>query len=99
MFQQNADKIQRMPVTQKAALEEAIAALVRGTRRDPFAILGPHEEKGATVVRAFQPAARSVELRMTASNTLVTMEKTDPAGVFGVRLKPDTTSDTSTPAV
>jgi 1,4-alpha-glucan branching enzyme len=78
-----------MPVTQKAALDEAIAALVRGTQRDPFAVLGPHAEAGgATIIRAFQPAARSIEVRLTASNTLVPMEKRDAAGVFEVTAGP-----------
>ena len=39
----NADKIPRMtPVDQARALEPALAALVGGVNRDPFAVLGPH---------------------------------------------------------
>ena len=76
-----------MPATQKPALEDAIAALVHGAQRDPFAVLGPHAgEAGATIVRAFQPAARAIEVRLIASNTLVPMEKRDPAGMFEVGL-------------
>ena len=86
-----------MPVTQKIALDEAIAALLRGAHRDPFSVLGPHaDEAGATIVRAFQPAAKSIELRLVSTGVLVPMEKTDPAGVFEVRLKPDATEDTAT---
>jgi 1,4-alpha-glucan branching enzyme len=88
MFQQNADKIQKMPVTQKSALDEALAALARGAHRDPFAVLGPHADpSGATIVRAFQPSARAIDLRMVASNALVPMEKREPAGVFDIRLE------------
>ena len=81
-----------MPVTQKPAADEALAALIRGAQNDPFAVLGPHaDQKGGFMVRAFQPAARSIELRLVATGELVPMRKTDPAGVFEVRLKPDTT--------
>jgi len=51
----------------------AIAALVGGTQRDPFSVLGPHTENGDTVVRAFQPAARAIELRLVATGDLVSM--------------------------
>ena len=79
-----------IPVSKPSALDQAIAALVRGTHGDPFAVLGPHaEESGATIVRAFQPAATSIEVRIVATGALVAMEKIDPAGVFQVRLKPD----------
>ena len=72
-----------MPVTQTPALEDAIAALIRGAHRDPFAVLGPHADpSGATIVRAFQPAALVMELRLGASTTLIPMEKRDAAGIF-----------------
>ena len=80
-----------MPVTQKPAADEAIAALIRGAQRDPFAVLGPHaDEAGAIVVRAFQPAARSMELRIVATGALLPMEKTDPRGgrMFEVTVGP-----------
>jgi 1,4-alpha-glucan branching enzyme len=94
-----------MPVSQKRALDEAIAALVHGTQRDPFAILGPHPEHlehpehldgKAIVVRAFQPAAKSIELFLVATGASLAMERVDPAGVFEVRLKPDPTPDAET---
>ena len=86
-----------MPVTQKPAADEAVAALIRGAQKDPFAVLGPHADATAgIVVRAFQPAARSIELRLVSTGALVPMEKTDPAGIFEVRLKPDTTEDRET---
>ena len=90
-----------MPVTQKPAADEALAALIRGAQKDPFAVLGPHADRaGGTVVRAFQPAARSIELRLVSTGALVPMEQTDPAGIFEVRLRPDTTEDgTAVPVV
>jgi 1,4-alpha-glucan branching enzyme len=75
-----------MPVTQKSPLDEAIAAIVGGTNRDPFSVLGPHAEGEAAVVRVFQPAARSVELRLVATNAIVAMTKKDPAGLFEARI-------------
>src|SRR3954464_911276 len=75
-----------MPVTQKPAIEQAIASLMRGTHRDPFAVLGPHtDEAGTIVVRAFQPAARTIELRLMATDTLLPMDKIDRAGLFQLR--------------
>jgi 1,4-alpha-glucan branching enzyme len=88
-----------MPVSQPPALDEALTALVRGAQCDPFAILGPHaDEAGGTIVRAFRPAARSIELRLPATNMLVPMERRGAAGVFEVRvaevrLKPDSTGN------
>src|SRR4051812_48906137 len=79
-----------MPVSQPTALDEALTALVRGAQCDPFAILGPHvDEAGGTIVRAFRPAARSIELVLTATNTLVSMERRGSAGVFEARLTDD----------
>ena len=64
-----------MPVTQKPAADEALAALIRGAQKDPFAVLGPHADRaGGVVVRAFQPAARSIELRLVSTGALVPME-------------------------
>src|SRR5471032_2618253 len=72
-----------MPATKKPAQDEAIAALVNGTHRDPFAVLGPHADaEGAIIVRAFQPAARSVEIRLVATGALVPMTRRSPEGVF-----------------
>jgi 1,4-alpha-glucan branching enzyme len=69
-----------------SALDMAIAALIGARHRDPFAVLGPHEDGGATVVRAFQPAARAIELRLAATGALLPMTKRDPAGLYEVRL-------------
>jgi 1,4-alpha-glucan branching enzyme len=91
------------PVSPPSALDSAIAALAAGVHRDPFAILGPHDG----VVRAFQPAAVSMELRLVSTGALLPMTRRHPAGVFEVRfdqvrpadqvrLKPDTTVSAAT---
>jgi 1,4-alpha-glucan branching enzyme len=86
-----------MAVTQKPSIDDALASLVRGAHQDPFAVLGPHaDEGGATVVRVFQPAARSIALVLVATGTVVPMNRRGPAGVFEVRLKPDTTAEKTT---
>ena len=69
------------PVSPVSALDSAIAALAAGTHRDPFAILGPHDG----VVRAFQPAAVSMQLRVVSTGALLPMTKRHPAGVFEAR--------------
>jgi 1,4-alpha-glucan branching enzyme len=68
------------------AIDTALAALARGSHRDPFAVLGPHAEHGDTVVRAFHPAARSVELRIVATDELRPMARRGSAGGFEIRV-------------
>src|SRR5712691_2514104 len=85
------------PAGNVSTLDAAFAALIGGSHRDPFAVIGPHEDGGAIVVRAFQPAARAIDLRLAATGALVPMVKRDPAGLFEVaiervRLKPDATT-------
>ena len=76
-----------MPVSHLGALDAAIAALIGGYNRDPFAVLGPHrDEDGRVVIRAFQPAARRVEVRLVATGETISMEKRDPAGVYEIRI-------------
>jgi 1,4-alpha-glucan branching enzyme len=76
-----------MPVSHLGALDAAIAALIGGYNRDPFAVLGPHrDEDGRVVIRAFQPAARRVEVRLVATGETISMEKRDPAGVYEIRM-------------
>src|SRR5262245_34095948 len=55
--------------------------------RDPFAVLGPHVDDvgngdGRTVVRAFQPAAESIELRDMATGALRPMSRADADGTW-----------------
>ena len=65
-------------------LSEALAALTNGRNRDPFSVLGPRpdEEGRGTVVRAFHPAARSIELRLVDTGELRPMTRRDPGGIF-----------------
>jgi 1,4-alpha-glucan branching enzyme len=74
------------PVSPASQSDSAIAALIRGAHRDPFAVLGPHHEGGAVGVRAFQPAARTIDLRLVSTGALVPMGKRDPAGIFEARI-------------
>src|SRR5262245_8609655 len=77
-----------MAVTQAGAFEAAIAALIGGYNRDPFAVLGPHRDPdGRVVIRAFQPAARRVELRLVATGQATPMAKRDPAGLYEIRVE------------
>ncbi|PYR33596.1 MAG: hypothetical protein DMF93_25010, partial [Acidobacteria bacterium] len=76
-----------MAVSQVSPLDAAIAALVGGSHRDPFALLGPQvDENGASVVRAFYPAAERVEIRLVESGALAPMTKRDPAGLYEGRV-------------
>jgi hypothetical protein len=71
-----------MSATPATTIDDALAALAKGQNRDPFAVLGPHPEPdGGTVIRAFQPAARSIEVRLP-DGELRTMTPRDPAGLF-----------------
>src|SRR5712691_7945523 len=90
------------PAGNVSTLDAAFAALIGGSHRDPFAVIGPHEDGGAIVVRAFQPAARAIDLRLVATGALEPMVKRDPAGLFevrieNVRLQPDTADATGAP--
>jgi 1,4-alpha-glucan branching enzyme len=71
-----------------SALDVALAALVGGQNRDPFAVLGPHPaafpqaDGRGTVVRVFHPAARAVDLRLVSTGRLLSMTRREPAGLF-----------------
>jgi 1,4-alpha-glucan branching enzyme len=78
-------------------LDAAIAALIHGTHRDPFAVLGPHREDGAVVVRAFQPAAPAIDLRLVATGALLPMTRRDTAGLFELRIDDAGADDKSVP--
>jgi len=84
-----------MAVTKaRSPLDAAVDALVEGRNRDPFSLVGPHvDEDGSPVVRTFQPAAQSVELRLVATGALVRMAKRHSAGLYEVRLKTDAAYD------
>ncbi len=68
----------------------SLAAVAEGRHRDPFAVLGPHRTTGGIVIRALQPAARSVDVRLVADAAVLPMRPADEddgaAGVFEIRL-------------
>src|SRR5438093_5584177 len=72
-----------MSVGHDSALDTALTLLTAGRNRDPFAVLGPHRDSSGTslVVRAFHPAARSVELRL-ALGELRPMARCHPDGIY-----------------
>ena len=74
----------------EAPVIDPLALLANGLNRDPFAVLGPHpDERGRGIlVRAFQPAARSVDLRIVSTGELLPMTKRSPAGIFEVVVEP-----------
>src|SRR6516162_5364515 len=76
-----------MPVTRKPSIDDALALLVRGAHRDPFAVLGPHtDEKSETVIRGFYPAARSIAVVLMPIQAIVPMERRHSAGLFEIRI-------------
>ncbi len=74
----------------------SLAAIAEGRHRDPFAVLGPHRTAVGYVVRALQPTARSVDLRVMETGALLPMRRADEgdraAGVFEIRM-PDAVPD------
>ncbi len=70
-----------MSIDQANTTGMAIEALVTGRNRDPFAILGPHPDAGGTVIRAFQPSARAVDVRVPAHGAQP-MRRRHPGGVY-----------------
>ena len=78
-----------MAVTQAGAIEAAAAALAGGYNRDPFALLGPHPEEGGrrVVIRAFQPAARRVDLRLAGTGEILPMTRRDPGGLYEITVE------------
>ncbi|HMF96730.1 MAG TPA: 1,4-alpha-glucan branching protein GlgB [Vicinamibacterales bacterium] len=75
-----------MAVSRARSIDTAIAALIAGSHRDPFSLLGPHAEGTASVVRAFYPAAERVDLRLIASGAVRPMERRHPTGLYQVRV-------------
>ena len=73
----------------------SLDSLVHGENRDPFAVLGPHLDAsgGGTLVRAFHPAARAIELRLVSTGDLRPMRRVDAAGLFELRLNPQDGGD------
>jgi 1,4-alpha-glucan branching enzyme len=63
-------------------------AVVDGTHNDPFAVLGPHRERGRRVVRAFMPQAAAVELVDGRGTVVARMDRVHPGGLFAVPVPP-----------
>jgi 1,4-alpha-glucan branching enzyme len=79
-----------MPATRASATEVALIAVANGQNRDPFAVLGPHPDDTGRhiVIRAFQPAARTVAVRLP-NGELQPMTRRHPPGVFEAVVAPD----------
>ena len=61
---------------------DAIAAIVAGQHGDPFSVLGPHEVGGRTIVRAYVPGARSVEVVGRDGAPIATLARRHDGGFF-----------------
>jgi len=68
--------------TDAAALE----ALAGGRHGNPFALLGPHREKGKRIVRTLQPGARAVQFIDDDGAVLGNLEPGDHDGLFAGRM-------------
>src|SRR5581483_10338894 len=75
-----------MAVSSPPALDRALAALAAGQNSDPFAVLGPHaDERGrGTVIRAFLPAARGIDVVVRSSGDVFPMTPREPVGLYEV---------------
>src|SRR5215831_6364010 len=78
-----------MPVD--TALDRAIVDLIHGRNRDPFGVLGPHPEDGGWAIRAFHPAAKSIDVRLLPGGEVLRMTRRHLDGLFEVHLpeRPD----------
>src|SRR5438876_3756996 len=67
-------------------LDSALADLVAGRNRDPFGALGPHRvgEGSGIVIRALQPAARRIEVRVIVDGISSALHAMRPAGYDGL---------------
>jgi 1,4-alpha-glucan branching enzyme len=61
---------------------EDVAAICEGRHGDPFAVLGPHREGGARVLRAFVPGAERLDALDAAGATLGALSRLDARGFF-----------------
>src|SRR5919108_611736 len=77
-----------MAVSYPSLTDSALAALAAGKNRDPFGVLGPHpDERGrGTVIRAFLPAAQSVDLVQRPAGDVPPMSPRDPEEGGPVRI-------------
>ena len=59
-----------------------VESLVSGRHRDPFGVLGIHEDDGETYVRCWIPGAERVEVVARNGRTIGTLVRRHPAGLF-----------------
>jgi 1,4-alpha-glucan branching enzyme len=73
----------------------ALEQVAAGHHRDPFAVLGPHSDSSSSgvVIRALQPAARAIDVRLIATGELRAMRRRDENGLFELRLPGDQIPD------
>jgi 1,4-alpha-glucan branching enzyme len=71
-----------------SADQAAINALVRGTHRDPFALLGVHRVGDQRLVRTFQPHAENVAVIDRAGVVVATLDKLHRDGLFAGEMPP-----------
>ncbi len=64
----------------------ALQALADGRHSDPFALLGPHREKGKRIVRTLQPGARAVQFIDDDGEVLGALEPEGFDGLFAGRM-------------
>ncbi|HWA50913.1 MAG TPA: 1,4-alpha-glucan branching protein GlgB [Dongiaceae bacterium] len=65
-----------------------LSAIVDGRHADPFAVLGPHEQGGAIVIRAFVPAATRLEVIDAQTGTSIArMARVGEPGFFEAELR------------
>ncbi len=63
-------------------LKSVLEAVASGRYADPFAVLGPHRDRGRWIVRSFQPQASAVSLIDADGRKLAPMKRIHPAGIF-----------------
>ena len=70
------------------SLDEQLAAVVAARSHDPFGVLGPHPSDSGRgfIVRTFQPAAQSVELRLLPAGGSRPMQRRGAHGLFEIAL-------------
>jgi len=65
-----------------ALAADEVAAIVEGRHRDPFAVLGLHEDDGTCTVRAFVPGAATVDAVTRDGSFLAHLAPRHAAGLF-----------------
>jgi 1,4-alpha-glucan branching enzyme len=72
-----------MSTIQNRELEAAFDEIGGGTSSGPFGVLGPHrDDNGRVVIRAVQPAAKGIELRLIGQDPLIPMTRRGSGPLF-----------------